>query len=281
MPFSRGPAKGRSLCYTRRPYGAFLDRLLADDRAGADAPPAAATPAAPAATAPGRAGADPPEALPAVPVGPGAPRIAIYDTLTSPPRVITSRSGDLPALIASLAEKTYHSLPRAGRPGALHGHPGAHREPAARLLPRRRHHHPRQRPDHAHLRPRPRRRRQGPRLPARLHHGDRRAAADHPRRRLRPAHRARVAAASCAACSRWTTTWAAAPCSPSRCRSGAQAQAAPPPQAPSAPKLTTRQTKVLVLLMELGSAGPRPSPRSSASPRRRPSGSFVYWKSWG
>jgi hypothetical protein len=39
---------------------------------------------------------------------PGAPRIAVYDTLTSPPRVIAVEEKDLPALIASLAEKTYH-----------------------------------------------------------------------------------------------------------------------------------------------------------------------------
>ena len=47
-------------------------------------------------------------------------------------------------------------VPRAGRAGALHGDPGAHREPAPRRLPRRRGHGPRQRPDHPHLRSRPR-----------------------------------------------------------------------------------------------------------------------------
>jgi hypothetical protein len=41
-------------------------------------------------------------------MGSHAPRIAIYDTLTSPPRVIAVEEEDLPALIASLAEKTYH-----------------------------------------------------------------------------------------------------------------------------------------------------------------------------
>ena len=46
--------------------------------------------------------------LPAVPLGLEAPRIAIYDTLTSPPRVVAVEEEDLPALIASLAEKTYH-----------------------------------------------------------------------------------------------------------------------------------------------------------------------------
>ena len=85
----------------------FLDRLLADERA-AVAPPttpaavAALTPSAP----PRRPGPD--GELPGVPLGPEAPRIAIYDTLTSPPRVIAVEEKDLPALIASLAEKTYH-----------------------------------------------------------------------------------------------------------------------------------------------------------------------------
>ena len=43
-----------------------------------------------------------------MPIGYDAPRIAIYDTLTSPPRVIAVEEQDLPALVASLAEKTYH-----------------------------------------------------------------------------------------------------------------------------------------------------------------------------
>ncbi len=87
----------------------FLDRLLADERAAARQPArhsAAATAAAPQRSfRPGRVAGP---ALPDVPTGPGAPRIAIYDTLTSPPRVIAVEEEDLPALIASLAEKTYH-----------------------------------------------------------------------------------------------------------------------------------------------------------------------------
>ena len=85
----------------------FLDRLLADERAAAPQPAtqAAAAAAAPA-TPPGHPGLD--GELPGVPLGPEAPRIAIYDTLTSPPRVIAVEEKDLPALIASLAEKTYH-----------------------------------------------------------------------------------------------------------------------------------------------------------------------------
>jgi len=73
----------------------FLDRLLAEQKAAGppSPPPAAAAPAA---------------LLPDAPAGAGAPRIAIYDTLTAPPRVVTVEEGDLPALIASLAEKTYH-----------------------------------------------------------------------------------------------------------------------------------------------------------------------------
>jgi hypothetical protein len=53
-------------------------------------------------------GLSPDGPLPDVPLGLEAPRIAIYDTLTSPPRVIAIEEEDLPALIASLAEKTYH-----------------------------------------------------------------------------------------------------------------------------------------------------------------------------
>ena len=85
----------------------FLDRLLADERAAAPQPAtqAAAAAAAPV-TPPGHPGLD--GELPGVPLGPEAPRIAIYDTLTSPPRVIAVEEKDLPALIASLAEKTYH-----------------------------------------------------------------------------------------------------------------------------------------------------------------------------
>ena len=52
--------------------------------------------------------------LPSVPLGLEAPRIAIYDTLTSPPRVIAVEESDLPALIASLAEKTYHFCRQQG-----------------------------------------------------------------------------------------------------------------------------------------------------------------------
>jgi signal transduction histidine kinase len=80
----------------------FLDRLLADEGAAARQP---AERAAATAAAPGGAVA---ATLPDVPSGAGAPRIAIYDTLTSRPRVVVVEEGDLPALIASLAEKTYH-----------------------------------------------------------------------------------------------------------------------------------------------------------------------------
>ena len=48
------------------------------------------------------------------PLGPGAPRIAVYDTLTSPPRVTSVEERDVPGLIASLAEKTYHSCREQG-----------------------------------------------------------------------------------------------------------------------------------------------------------------------
>jgi hypothetical protein len=88
----------------------FLDRLLADDgdtvRRPAEQPE-------PPPSAPDSTGKTPPKPpldgpVPETPLGPAAPRIAIYDTLTSPPRVIAVEEKDLPALIASLAEKTYH-----------------------------------------------------------------------------------------------------------------------------------------------------------------------------
>jgi len=83
----------------------FLDRLLADERPAAP-PPATQAAAARPVTPPVHPGLS--GTLPGVPRGPEAPRIAIYDTLTSPPRVIAVEEKDLPALIASLAEKTYH-----------------------------------------------------------------------------------------------------------------------------------------------------------------------------
>jgi signal transduction histidine kinase len=89
----------------------FLDRLLADERAAArqsealTVPPVAPVELAAATTVREPSAGD---GLPLVPLGLGAPRIAIYDTLTSPPRVIAVEEEDLPALIASLAEKTYH-----------------------------------------------------------------------------------------------------------------------------------------------------------------------------
>jgi anti-sigma regulatory factor (Ser/Thr protein kinase) len=82
----------------------FLDRLLADDAAAPQAPDERRrTPAG-----------DVDEVAPAPPLGPGAPRIAVYDTLTSPPRVVDVEEKDVPALIASLAEKTYHSCREQG-----------------------------------------------------------------------------------------------------------------------------------------------------------------------
>jgi len=84
----------------------FLDRLLADPGAATSSPVRRETDVADTAERAGDA-APRAEALPDVPQGPSAPRIAIYDTLTSPPRVIAVEEKDLPALIASLAEKTY------------------------------------------------------------------------------------------------------------------------------------------------------------------------------
>jgi anti-sigma regulatory factor (Ser/Thr protein kinase) len=100
----------------------FLDRLLAErpDPAAASPRAVATTPEAvlPLEGAGGPTLATTPaprEAwLPDVPTGPEAPRIAVYDTLTSPPRVIAIEEQDLPALIASLAEKTYNSCREQG-----------------------------------------------------------------------------------------------------------------------------------------------------------------------
>jgi hypothetical protein len=86
----------------------FLDRLLADE--GSVAPrsaPGTAAVAAPSRHSP-EGPADPDEKRLGTLLGPEAPRIAIYDTLTSPPRVVVVEEEDVPALIASLAEKTYH-----------------------------------------------------------------------------------------------------------------------------------------------------------------------------
>jgi DNA-binding CsgD family transcriptional regulator len=81
----------------------FLDRLLAGEGAARGPVERPRDAAPPSAAAPVAERAD----LPHVPLGTEAPRIAIYDTLTSPPRVIPVEEADLPALIASLAEKTY------------------------------------------------------------------------------------------------------------------------------------------------------------------------------
>ncbi|MGZ4199426.1 MAG: ATP-binding protein [Thermoleophilia bacterium] len=94
----------------------FLDRLLAQEPAPSDASAhvlaesatnGGATAGATASRPALRTLADPP-------LGTAAPRIAVYDTLTSPPRVVTVEEGDLPALIGSLAEKTYHSCREQG-----------------------------------------------------------------------------------------------------------------------------------------------------------------------
>jgi len=102
----------------------FLDRLLAQDAGtpgGAVATAVApggdgASEAAPAAAAssPSPAPAGDETSHDGAPLGPGAPRIAVYDTLTSPPRVTSVEERDVPGLIASLAEKTYHSCREQG-----------------------------------------------------------------------------------------------------------------------------------------------------------------------
>lgn len=46
--------------------------------------------------------------------GPSAPRIAIYDTLTSPPRVVTVERGEIPQLMDALATETYRACREQG-----------------------------------------------------------------------------------------------------------------------------------------------------------------------
>jgi anti-sigma regulatory factor (Ser/Thr protein kinase) len=85
----------------------FLDRLLADREAAIQPEEPAAGAAALVSDTSPPIPSPTPRGLPDVPSGGGAPRIAIYDALTSPPRVVVVEEKDLPALIASLAEKTY------------------------------------------------------------------------------------------------------------------------------------------------------------------------------
>lgn len=96
----------------------FLDRLLAESRAADAVAPgggfAPATSGADRADEQAEAHDGPSSGLPSVPLGPEAPRIAVYDTLTSRPRVIVVEEEDLPALVASLAEKTYNSCREQG-----------------------------------------------------------------------------------------------------------------------------------------------------------------------
>jgi hypothetical protein len=55
-----------------------------------------------------------PPATGAAPGGPGAPRIAIYDTLTSPPRVVSVERDELPMLMDALATETYRACREQG-----------------------------------------------------------------------------------------------------------------------------------------------------------------------
>ncbi len=96
----------------------FLDRLLAERATPSkhpDARPATEGPTTPQPSEPAKAREGTPDGpLPSVPSGAEAPRIAIYDTLTSAPRIVVVEEEDLPALIASLAEKTYHCCREQG-----------------------------------------------------------------------------------------------------------------------------------------------------------------------
>jgi hypothetical protein len=134
---AKGHGDARRLCYTRRPMtmDSFLDRLLSDAAAGTR-PQAASEPAGdgsrpapvpvrdaaadravpiaaptPSNPAPRFAGAPSAEAAPG---GPAAPRIAVYDTLTSPPRVVSVERDAFPALMDALATETYRACREQG-----------------------------------------------------------------------------------------------------------------------------------------------------------------------
>jgi hypothetical protein len=104
---NRATGKLLSSAILSAPMESFLDRLLADGEAVARQPAERAATTAIAGPDAPAVDAAPPRALPDVPTGTEAPRIAIYDALTSPPRVVVVEEADLPALIASVAEKTY------------------------------------------------------------------------------------------------------------------------------------------------------------------------------
>ena len=98
------------------PMESFLDRLLADREAAhrQPHPDAGASGETPPERDGGDSGGRPVPAVPEAPSGAAAPRIAIYDTLTAPPRVVTVEAADVPALIASMVEKTYEYCRQQG-----------------------------------------------------------------------------------------------------------------------------------------------------------------------
>jgi Histidine kinase-, DNA gyrase B-, and HSP90-like ATPase len=97
------------------PMESFLDRLLADHEAAGRQPRDEAGSPVPAASDARRLPAESAsESASEAPSGAAAPRIAIYDTLTAPPRVVSVEEEDVPALIASMAEKTYHYCRQQG-----------------------------------------------------------------------------------------------------------------------------------------------------------------------
>ncbi len=93
----------------------------------------------------------------------------------------------------SLADRDVPLLPRAGRAGALHRHPRGHREPHPRVVPRRGGDGARRRSAHQDLRPRARDPDKDRAVQPGFTTATARAAAVHPRRRFRAAHRPRVA----------------------------------------------------------------------------------------
>ena len=213
-----------------------------------------------------------------MPIGYEAPRIAIYDTLTSPPRVIAVEEQDLPALVASLAEKTSHYCREQGGQVPY----SVIQELIENLL-------------HAYFRDV---------VITILDSGQTIRISDHgpgvddKERAFQPGFTTATAeqrriirgVGSGLPLARESLQFLRGILTVEDNLGGGavftiKMPSAPQPTAPprGVPdvRLTNRQTKILVLLMELGSAGPRRSAGSWDSPQRPPSVNSLYCRKWG
>ena len=211
-------------------------------------------------------------------LGPEAPRIAIYDTLTSPPRVVVVEEEDLPALIASLAEKTYHYCREQGGQVPY----SVLQELIENLL-------------HAYFRDV---------VITILDNGQTIRISDHgpgvedKERAFLPGFTTATAdqrliirgVGSGLPLARESLQFLRGILTVEDNLGGGAVFTIKMPTAPqpgaagarrAAVKLTNRQTKILVLLMELGPAGPTQSARNSDSPPPPPSATLLYCKIWG